>query len=449
MFGTILFFAIAAILIWAVYLLSAVQTQIELSWGEWIIGPYAPFEAAVAATCVVLFILIAWNFVAWLLWHNPRNIVGGLRRRRQEEGFRALTRGMVALSTGDIREASRQQIRAESRLPPNQALNKMLAAQIAEKKGDFKTAVALFEAMTEIDETRVLGLQGLYNQARRDGDMNRALALLNNANKVSHDTPWVLESLFRVQALAGQWNKARESLRQLERKKLVNIEQAKHWRAVVDIEASRECADKNDGKQALLLSKEAHRAQPDFIPAVIQYAEMEIQYGRVGRAEKAVSDAWQIAPHPNLVPVYEAATEIYRPEKQYEKFRTLASKRIEHTESRIMLAREAVRFGHYDEARSQLRQLSEDDTDARVCRLMADIELTASGNSNAARSWMARASVSAPDPVWVCRESGTVAIEWSAISPAGAFDSLEWRRPNYVPQAQLPNAPNPNLLIAR
>ena len=131
----------------------------------------------------------------------------------QEEGFRALTRGMVALSTGDIREASRQQTRAEARLPPNQALNKMLAAQIAEKKGDFETAVALFEAMTEIDETRLLGLQGLYNQARRDGDMNRALALLNNANKVSHDTPWVLESLFRVQALAGQQTIGKERTR--------------------------------------------------------------------------------------------------------------------------------------------------------------------------------------------------------------------------------------------
>ena len=51
----------------------------------------------------------------------------------------------------------------------------------------------------------------------------------------------------------------------------------------------------------------------------------------------------------------------------------------------------------------------------------------------------ARAAVAAPDPVWVCRESGAVAMTWSAISPTGHFDSMEWRRPNYVPAAELPN----------
>lgn len=449
MVGTLAFFAVTAGLIWAVQILSAAPTQIELTWGNWIVGPYAPDEVAVAATCLLLIFLILWNFGIWALWQKPRAIIGNLRQRRHEEGFKALTRGMVALSTGDMKEASKQQIRAEARLPPNQALNKMLAAQIAEKNGDFAIAVNLFEEMTEIHEARLLGLQGLYNQARRDGDISRALALLDNANKTNPSTPWVLESLFRVQALAGHWIKARESLRQLERKKLVNSQQAKHWRAVVDIEASRECAAQNDEKRALLFGKEAYNAEPNFIPAVIQYAEMEIRFGRVGKAEKAISSAWHLSPHPNLLPVFEASIEVHRSEKQFAKFKALASTNIDHPESRIMLAREAVRFGHFEEARSHIRQLSESDTDARVCRLMADIELKADGNSAAASSWMAQASISAPDPAWVCRETGTVAINWSAISPAGAFDSLEWKRPNYIPSAQLPNAPDPSLLIGR
>jgi len=439
MLRAIIYFAVVAVVIWGVYLLSGVDAPVTLTWGDRIFGPYAPFEAAVAATVLVLIVLLLWNVLA-LLWRKPAALIRSMAQKRREEGYKALSRGMVALATGDAREAHRQHVRAVARLPEDQPLARMLSAQIAQTNGDEAAATAEFEAMTQSEETRFLGLQGLYHQARKDKDLGRALAILEEAEKARPGTPWVLDALFRVQALAGKWEAARGSLKQLERKKLADPAQIKHWRAVVDVEASRERAAADDGRVALDLAREAYKAHPDFAPAAIQYADMESRYGRVGRADSVVRDVWSKAPHPDLVGVYEQVTAIYDPKKQLNKFKTLAGTNPGHPESRIMLAREAVRFGDYEESKRQLLPLSEVEPDARVCRLMADIELASGGDRAVARDWMARAAVAAPDPVWVCRESGAVATRWSAISPAGAFDSMDWRRPNYVPPAELPNA---------
>lgn len=441
-----LFFIVAAVAIWGVYILSGVEAPVTLTWGDRIFGPYAPFEAAVAATVLVIIALTLWNILAWF-WRKPKAMVQEMGRKRREEGYKALSRGMVALATGDAREAARQQMRAEARLPEDQPLNRMLTAQIAQTNGDDAAAAAEFEAMRESPETRFLGLQGLYHQARKDKDIGRALALLEEANKVEPGKPWVLDSLFRVQALSGRWEGARDSLRQLEKRKLAEPERIKHWRAVVDIEASRERAAADDGSQALKFAKEAYKADPSFAPAVIQYADVESRYGRVGRADRAVSDFWGRSPHPALVPVYERITEMYAGPKQYAKFKQLAEANPGHPESRLMLARESVRMGEFEQAKELLTPLTAQSPDARVCRLMADIELASGGDRSVARDWMARAAVAAPDPVWVCGESGEVATVWSAISPAGAFDSLEWRRPNFVPLAELPNPVDPAALL--
>lgn len=446
MLRAIVFFLVAAVAIWGVYILSGVNAPVTLTWGDRIFGPYAPFEAAVAATVLAVLAILLWNIIA-LFWRAPRALYQEAGRKRRENGYKAVSLGMVALATGDSREAAKQQAKASARLPENQPLNRMLAAQIAQANGDEAAAIAEFEAMAEHEETRFLGLQGLYNQARKDKDIGRALAILEEANKVEPGKPWVLDALFRVQALSGKWEDARGTLQQLERNKLADSDQAKRWRAVVDIEASRHLAARDQGSDALKLAKEAYKTAPGFAPAAIQYADMETQYGRIGRAERAVTDAWGKDPHPALVPVFEKVTEIHLAPKQYAKFKTLAATNPGHPESRIMLAREAVRMGDFEEAKAQLTPLAAQDPDARVCRMMADIELASGGDRSVARDWMARAAVAAPDPVWVCAETGAVSTTWSAISPAGAFDSMEWRRPNYVPLAELQNPVDPVALL--
>lgn len=433
MFRALIFFAIAAVIIWGVYLLSGITAPVTLTWGDRIFGPYRPYEAAVAATVVVVLALVVWNILAWVLWRKPKDIYQRMGLKRREEGYKALTKGMVAVATGDTREAGRQAMRAEARLSEGQPLARMLAAAIAKKNGDDAGAEEQFEAMLENDETKFLGLQGLFEQAREAGDLRRAVSLLEQANAAKPDTPWVLESLFRLQAMSARWEGARETLDRLRKKKLVEKDIENHWRAVIDVEASRERAAAQDSDKALAYAKEAYKSHPEFVPAAVQYADMESAFGRNGRAEKAIHDAWIRIPHPDLIAVYERVISVYDPAKQYDLFKKLGEKNPNHIETRIMLAREATRAGAYDDARKHLLPLTERAPDARVCRLMADLELASGGDRMAARDWMARAANAAPDPVWVCSESGEVVVDWSAISPSGAFDTLEWRRPNYVP----------------
>lgn len=447
MIRAVIFFVVAAAIIWGVYLLSGVHAPVTLTWGDRIFGPYAPFEAAVAATVVVVMALVVWNILAWVLWRKPRDMVQRMGLHRREEGYKALTRGMVAVATGDTREAARQSLRADARLPEDQPLARMLAAAIAKKTGDDEGATEQFDAMLESDATRFLGLQGLFEQAKDKGDLRRALALLEQANEAKPDTAWVLEALFRLQAMSGRWEGAHGTLARLKKKKLVEKDQEQHWRAVIDVEASRERAAAKDAEKALSYAREAYKSHPEFVPAAVQYADMEAEFGRNGRAEKAIHDTWVGTPHPDLVSVYERVISIYDPKKQYEMFKKLGEKNPNHAETRIMLAREAVQAGEYGDARTHLLPMTERAPDARICRIMADLELASGGDRMAARDWMARAANAAPDPVWVCAESGQVAVRWSAISPSGAFDSLEWRRPNFVPVDLLSNPVDAEALL--
>jgi HemY protein len=69
---------------------------------------------------------------------------------------------------------------------------------------------------------------------------------------------------------------------------------------------------------------------------------------------------------------------------------------------------------------------------------MAEIETGEHNDGEAARMWLARAADADPDPAWVCRECGAVAVDWSAACPScEAFDSLEWRVPSHVPPLSL------------
>jgi HemY protein len=61
--------------------------------------------AAVAVAGIAFALSLLWSAVYWLL-HSPGKIRDRRRRRRQERGYRAVSRGMVAVGAGDRRSCA-------------------------------------------------------------------------------------------------------------------------------------------------------------------------------------------------------------------------------------------------------------------------------------------------------------------------------------------------------
>ena len=85
----------------------------------------------------------------------------------------------------------------------------------------------------------------------------------------------------------------------------------------------------------------------------------------------------------------------------------------------------------WGEARNHLsKALAERPTD-RVYRMLAELAEAEHGDIAAARDWLAKAANAEPDPIWVCKECGTLSKSWRSIcAQCGAFDSMEWKLPS-------------------
>jgi HemY protein len=117
-----------------------------------------------AMLLLVTVVLIGIGAIVYRLWRAIRGAPGAFGRSRsrakRERGYRALTRGMVAVAAGDAVAAKRYAREADTMLrdPP---LTMLLSAQAAQLNGDEKAAERYFQSMLDRPETAFLGVRGL------------------------------------------------------------------------------------------------------------------------------------------------------------------------------------------------------------------------------------------------------------------------------------------------
>ena len=391
----------------------------SFAWAMTLLG--AALVLAIVAA-VVLYLVIAAP------WHLSR----GFERRRREKGQQAISLGMVAVAAGDRQEAQKQAGRATGFLP-NQPMTTLLAAQSAQLNGDNEAAQQFFSQLAEQPEAAFLGLRGLWMQAMKDGRSRDALHFAKLAHDQQPNSVWVLDSLFDLQTRLGQWEEAHKTLAALGRTKSQPAKQLERDGALVDIECSRLAAAAGDKTRALGAAESALKKLSDFAPAAAQVAAMHIANGRRGKAEKVLEDTWKADPHPMLADIYRGVVDQVSADKQLNLAKNLADKRPNHPESRFLVAAFAMAAEQWGEARKAVEPLTRQHPDARVCRLMAEIEMHGFNDADAAREWLARSASASPEPAWVCSETGAVQADWSAVcDESKLFGTLEWRVPHHL-----------------
>jgi HemY protein len=143
--------------------------------------------------------------------------IGAMRgAAREAKGYQVLTRGLAAAAAGDAREAKRLSVMARKLLaqrgkePP---ITRLLAAQAAQLEGDETAAHAHFKALAETPETAILGLRGLALSALKEGNETEARRLAERALAANPHAQWAAETALRLQAKAGRFDSADESLK--------------------------------------------------------------------------------------------------------------------------------------------------------------------------------------------------------------------------------------------
>ena len=135
-----------------------------------------------AVVALVIVLMLAWWMINAIL-HSPEYASLFFKHRRAAKGYLAVTRGLIAIGSGDLRLA-RKSAEEAARLSPGDPLALLLSAQSAQMAGDRSGAERAFRAMTARDDTRALGLRGLYIEAQRRNDMQAARRAAEEAAKL-------------------------------------------------------------------------------------------------------------------------------------------------------------------------------------------------------------------------------------------------------------------------
>lgn len=347
------------------------------------------------------------------------------RNRRRAKGYVAVSRGMVAVGAGDPSAARRYSAEAE-RFLGDAPLTLLLKAQTAQIRGDRAAAESAFKAMLDDHETRVLGLRGLYVEARRRGDETVADAYASEAVRLAPAASWASEAVFARQCATGQWAAARLTLDRRTALRLVAKDEARRGHAALLAAEALDMADE-DPSTSLRLAQEALKFERDLAPAATLAGRLLARRGDLKKASKVMETAWRTAPQPDLAEAYihlrggDSALDRLARAKRLQRLNPASE------ESRLAVSAAALAAREFMAARETLRPLLDEAPTTRAYLLAAEIEEAEHGDTGAVREWLSRAARAPRDASWMA--DGVSSANWQAWSPNGRLAAYRWMRP--------------------
>jgi HemY protein len=397
--------------------------EVVLSWGQWRAQTSLPVFALLLGV-TLLAVMLAWSILRGL-WRAPRVLRHKRRAKRQARGRAAITRGLLAIGHGDA-VAARTQSDTARRLAGDDPLALLLHAQSAQMDGDRDGASRAFRAMAERNDTRLLGLRGLFIEAQRADDPEAATALAEEALKTSPNAAWASQAVLGLRVAQNDWKGALSILeRNYESGQLDKPTYRRQRGVLLTARALElETQDRDVSRESVY---EAIKLAPSLVPAAVLAARYLSESSQTRRAMRVVEAAWLAQPHPDLAEAYAHVKLGDSARQRLMRVETLAAKAPDHPESALAIARAAIDATEFGRAREVLAPHLAAPTQ-RVAMLMAEIERNESGDSGRARAWTQRAVRALLDPVWTA--DGYVSDRWRPVSPVnGRLDAFQWQTP--------------------
>ncbi|WP_065753922.1 heme biosynthesis protein HemY [Bradyrhizobium paxllaeri] len=407
--------------------------DVALSWGGYRAQMTLPVFVLALGVVIVAAMMI-WAILRGL-WRTPQRLRRNRRERRQARGRHAITQGLLAIGHGDS-SAARIHADAARKHAAHDPLALLLHAQSAQLDGDREGAQRAFRAMAEREDTRLLGLRGLFIEAQRADDPVAAVMLAEEALKLSPSSSWASHAVLGFCCAKGDWAGALKILDNNQSAGLIDKATYRRQRGVLLTARALEL-EKVDRDLARESVMEAVKLAPTLVPAAVLASKFESEAHQVRRSMRLVEAAWLAQPHPDLADAYAHVKLGDSARQRLVRVETLAAKAPGHIEGALAIARAAIDASEFAKAREALAPFVDQPTQ-RVALLMAELERTEHGDSGRSRAWTLRAVRALHDPAWTA--DGYVSDRWRPVSPVtGRLDAFQW----HTPVAALPSDKGP------
>ncbi|MBL4836912.1 MAG: tetratricopeptide repeat protein [Kordiimonadaceae bacterium] len=367
--------------------------------------------------------LLVW-LIGWLKRDMP--LVGSNQIiKRQARGIKMLNQSLVALSAGDHKLAGRLVGQAEVLLPP-QPMVHLIAAEAAQRGGDHAAAAKRYKALEQTEDGRLLGLRGLLAEARRTGRESEALRLARTAFGENRKSPWVLKTLFALEVAAGNWTEANGALSKVLKEGLLDADTGKRHQAALAYAEATEENLKGNRAAARKGFKKTLSHRPEFSPATVALARLELADNHKKKAEKILTAAWQQGPHPSYAKLFKELDLSESKADWLKRVRAFITTRPEHPESLLLLTDALMDATEYEAAKPVLDKLIKDAPSREAWQY---------------RLALAHVLKEDPDPIeaalhyaedgalWQCNDCGHKPHGWSPLcANCDAFDTTDWKQ---------------------
>lgn len=394
-----------------------------------------PLQAVIA---MILLVLAVWLFlkVFNLLVATIRFLNGDetaisryFDRSRERKGYQALADGLMALASGEGREAMGKAARAERYLRRPELTN-LITAQAAEMTGDRKKAETVYKQLLTNDRTRFVGVRGIMKQRLSEGDTETALKLAEKAFALKPKHEETQDILLQLQAGKADWAGARRTLSAKLSTGTLPRDVHRRRDAVLALSEAKVLLDADTPIEAQMESIEANRLSPDLIPAAVLAADSYISQGKPRYATRVLKKAWDMQPHPDLAAAFARIEPDETPADRIKRFRALTKANPGNPETRMLLAELHIAAEDFPEARRAIGDLASHDPTARSLTIMAAIERGEGAEDTVVRGWLTRALTASRGPQWVCDNCQSIHSAWAPVcSNCDGFDTLSWRVP--------------------
>lgn len=392
-------------------------------------------ETSVGFMVAMVIILMMASALLYRAWRAFVSMPSYVRRYRQakarENGYEAVTKGLVAVAAGDATGASRQANRAKALLPET-ALTRLLVAQAALMNGDDAAAHLEFENLLEDKNAAFFGVRGLLNEALKNGDQEKALELMRHAENLQPKRGWILQNLFENETKMHQWDKAEQTLAKAVRTGVISREIGRSHRQAILLARSDEALGKDIVYDALTLAKKAYNLDPSFVPAAGRLAKLYALTNKAKAGIKVIEKTWPLNPHYGLAEIWVAlkpkqtgwGKKLPEDAWAYEWMKRLVNLRSDHQISQAVLGKAAMQAKDFETAHDALRT-------AGAYRELAELERVVNENEAQARHWLEMAADAERDPEWVCDSCGHTTQRWHPLCQnCHGFNHYEWQVPS-------------------
>ena len=350
-------------------------------------------------------------------------------RNRERRGFEALSDGLMALASGDGRDAMAKARKAD-RLLNRPDLTNLIMAQAAVANGDRQTAKATYKKLLKDPKTRFVGTYGLLQQHLQDGDTEVALKLAEHAFALKPRHGETQDVLLKLQASREDWRGVRTTLTAKLKHGSLPKDVHKRRDAVFALSQSRDLRAEGKLDEAQIYAVEANRLAPGLVPAALLSAEGHREQKNVKQASRILRAAWQLAPHPDLAAGFAALAPDEASAARLKRFGQFTKGTESHPETKMLMAELYVAMADFDAARRALGDLAKTDPTMRALTILAAIERGDGADDQSVRRLLTQAISAQRDPQWICDNCGHVHHDWEPVClNCEAIDSIAWKRP--------------------